>query len=156
MTTADTTSLPATIAGHVTKAIGLMSAIPEWLPALAARFAVGFVFWNSARLKVDGFALKDSTYFLFQHEYALPLIPHKWAAVMATLGEHVFAAMLILGLGARFGALGLLGMTAVIQTFVYPGAWVTHLLWAASLLFVIVRGPGLVSIDHLIGRQFGR
>lgn len=143
------------VAQAVARAVAVLAAIPEWIPALTARLAVGLVFWNSARLKVDGFSLRDSTWFLFEHEYALPLIPPDWAAVLATLGEHVFSAMLILGLGARFGALGLLAMTAVIQTFVYPEAWQTHLLWAASLLYVVVRGPGAVSIDHLIARRMG-
>ena len=140
----------------ISRAIDMMSAVPEWILALAARIAVGMVFWTSARLKVDGFALKDSTYFLFEYEYALPLIPSDWAAVLGTIGEHVFPLMLFVGLGARFGALGLLVMTAVIQTFVYPGAWALHLLWATALLTIIIRGPGLLSLDHLIARRFGR
>lgn len=144
------------LVGFISRAIDIMSAVPEWILALGARIAVGMVFWTSARLKVDGFALKDSTYFLFEHEYALPLIPSDWAAVLGTVGEHLFPLMLFVGLGARFGALGLLVMTAVIQTFVYPGAWALHLLWATALLYIIIRGPGLLSIDHLIARRFGR
>ncbi len=142
------------IADQVQRLIGLMSSLPEWLVAVAARLAVGMVFWTSARLKVDGLTLKDSTYFLFEHEYALPLIPHEWAAVAATLAEHMFAVSLFIGFATRFGALGLLGMTAVIQTFVYPDAWVTHLMWATGLLYLIIRGPGPFSIDHLIARRF--
>jgi len=155
MTHLDSIAASGGISGLVARAVSLMSALPEWIIAIAARVAVAAVFWTSARLKVDGFALKDSTYFLFEHEYALPLIPSDWAAVLATIGEHVFPVMLILGLGTRFGALGLLAMTAVIQTFVYPGAWVTHLLWATALLYLIIRGPGPLSVDHLISKRFG-
>ena len=57
----------------------------------------------------------------------------------------------MLGLFARVGALGLLGMTAVIQIFVFPEAWVTHGLWATALLVVLAQGPGRVSLDHLLG-----
>lgn len=127
----------------------------RWVPAdlvlLAARVFVGWVFWASARTKVDGFAITDSTYFLFEQVYALPLIPSALAAVLATLGEHVFAALLVLGLASRLAALGLLGMTAVIQIFVFPEAWGVHGLWAASLLAVMAWGPGRLSLDRVIG-----
>ena len=136
--------------------VSILSALPERIIAIAARVAVAGVFWTSARLKVDGFTIKDSTYFLFEHEYALPLIPSDWAAVMGTVAEHVFPIMLILGLGTRFGALGLLVMTVVIQTFVYPGAWNLHLLWAVGMLYLIIKGPGPLSLDHLIARRFVR
>jgi len=143
------------VPGLVQRATALMAALPEWVVAIAARVAVAGVFWTSARTKVEGlFTIKESTYFLFQYEYALPLIPHDWAAVLATIGEHVFPVMLVLGLGTRFGALGLLAMTAVIQIFVYPGAWNLHLLWATGLLYLIVRGGGSVSLDYLIARRF--
>ena len=151
--TAATKSLNG-LAGLVQRVIALMSSLPDWIIAVAARVAVAGVFWTSARLKVDGFALKDSTYFLFEYEYALPLIPSDWAAVMGTIAEHVFPIMLILGLGTRFGALGLLVMTAVIQTFVYPGAWNLHLLWATGMLYLIIRGPGVLSLDHLIAKRY--
>ncbi|MEQ3624262.1 MAG: DoxX family protein [Marinobacter sp.] len=107
------------------------------------------VFWLSARTKVDGFAITDSTYFLFQHEYALPLIPSALAAVLATLAEHIFSLLLIAGLFTRVAALALLSMTLVIQVFVYPGAWVTHGLWAACFLTVMACGPGRLSLDRL-------
>jgi putative oxidoreductase len=125
--------------------------VPRDLVQLAARLFVAVVFWNSARTKVDGFAIKDSTWFLFEHEYALPIIPSDWAAVLATLGEHVFAALLIAGLFTRFAAVALLVMTAVIQIFVYPHVWITHGLWAASLLAVLAYGPGRVSLDRALG-----
>ena len=125
--------------------------IPADLVQLAARVFIAVVFWQSARTKVDGFAIKDSTWFLFEQVYALPLIPSAWAAVLATLAEHTLSALLILGLASRFAAAGLLVMTAVIEIFVFPEAWVTHGLWAASLLVVLARGPGRLSLDRLFG-----
>jgi putative oxidoreductase len=114
------------------------------------------VFWQSARTKVDGFSIKEQTYFLFENVYALPVIPPAWAAVLATLAEHVLPVLLILGLLSRLSALGLLVMTAVIQIFVFPAAWVTHGLWAVALLVVVAHGPGRLSLDHLLGLDRGR
>ena len=123
--------------------------------ALMLRVFPALVFWQSGRTKVEGLTIKDSTYFLFEHEYALPLIPHELAAVLATVAEHALPVLLILGLCTRLSALGLLGMTAVIQIFVYPDAWMTHGLWAAPLLAVVLLGPGRWSVDHLIGIDKG-
>lgn len=118
---------------------------------LAARVFVGLVFWQSARTKVEGFSIKDSTYYLFDHVYALPVIPSALAAVLATLAEHGLSVLLILGLASRASALGLLAMTVVIQIFVFPEAWPTHGLWAAALLAVITRGPGRLALDRVVG-----
>ena len=113
------------------------------------------VFWTSARTKVEGFlTLKPSTFFLFEYEYALPLIPHNIAAYMATYAEHFFPILIVLGFATRFGAAALLVMTLVIQIFVYPGAWALHLLWASILIYLMARGAGVVSIDHLIKQKF--
>lgn len=127
--------------------------VPADLVQLAARVFVGMTFWLSARTKVDGFSIKPSTWYLFEHEYALPLIPSDWAAVLATLGEHAFSVLIIAGLLARFAAAGLLAMTAVIAIFVYPEAWVMHGLWTASLLAVLAYGPGRVSLDRALGLE---
>lgn len=132
---------------------GAASLIPHDLFALAARLFPAVVFWQSARTKVEGFTIKDSTYFLFEHVYALPVIPSAWAAVLATLAEHILPVLLVLGLLARFSALGLLVMTAVIQIFVFPDAWITHGLWAVALLVVLAHGPGRLSLDHLAGLE---
>ncbi|WP_439507273.1 DoxX family protein [Yoonia sp.] len=135
--------------------IGQINRLADHLPhdvvALAARLFPAIVFWQSARTKVDGLTIKDSTYFLFEQVYALPLIPPTIAAQLATVAEHLLPVLLVLGLFARVGALGLLGMTAVIQIFVFPEAWVTHGLWATALLVVLAQGPGRVSLDHLLG-----
>lgn len=128
-----------------------LSAIPDAPVALMLRVFPALVFWQSGQTKVEGFSIKDSTWFLFEHEYALPVIPYQAAAVLATVAEHLLPVLLILGLFTRLSALGLLGMTAVIQIFVYPDAWMTHGLWAAPLLAVVARGPGRWSVDHLAG-----
>ena len=124
--------------------------LPWSVPALFARLIPAWVFWASARTKVDGFAIADSTWWLFENEYALPLIPAAAAAVMATLAEHIFAVCLALGIVTRLAAAALLGMTLVIQVFVYPTAWVTHGLWAACFLALIAKGPGAVSVDRAL------
>lgn len=133
----------------------LAGLIPQDIVALAARVFPAVVFWLSARTKVDGFTIKDSTYFLFENVYALPVIPPALAAVAATLAEHVLPILLVLGLMSRLSALGLLVMTAVIQFFVFPEAWVTHGLWATALLVVLVQGPGRLSLDHLLRLDAG-
>ena len=120
------------------------------IPALALRVFPAVVFWLSGRSKVEGWQIKDSTWFLFEQEYKLPLIPSDWATVLATLAEHALPVALVLGLATRLSALALLGMTAVIQIFVYPEAWTTHGLWAACFLALIAQGPGRLSLDHLL------
>ena len=106
----------------------------------------------SGRTKVDGvFTITDTTYLLFREEYKLPLIPPEWAAQMATVSEHLFPVLLVLGLATRLSALALLGMTLVIQVFVYPDAWPTHLSWAALMLYLAGRGAGSLSLDRWLG-----
>lgn len=129
--------------------------IPDAPVALMLRVFPALVFWQSGRTKVEGVSIKESTWFLFEHEYALPLIPHELAAVLATVAEHLLPVFLVFGLFTRLSALGLLAMTAVIQIFVYPDAWMTHGLWAAPLLAVVARGPGAWSLDHLAGLDRG-
>ncbi|WP_374584360.1 DoxX family protein [Pseudoduganella sp.] len=128
--------------------------LPASLQLLAARLAVAAIFFLSGRTKVEGwFTLKESTLQLFQYEYMLPLIPPELAAQLATFAEHALPMLLVAGLFTRTAALGLLGMTAVIQLFVYPQAWPTHLSWAALLLPLIANGGGTISLDHWIKRH---
>jgi len=134
----------------ITTALKLFDAIPLSLILLLARVVIGLVFFNSGLTKIDGFALKDSTFFLFAMEYQVPLIPPNIAAYMATFAELTMPILLWTGLGARFAALALLAMTAVIQTFVYPEAYVTHGLWAIALLVIMRFGAGVISVDHII------
>jgi len=133
--------------------IKIFELTPHWFLALLARVSVASVFWRSARTKVEGFKIKDSTFLLFEHEYDVPLVPPDVAAYMATVAEHVLPVLLVIGLASRFSALGLLAMTIVIQLFVYPSAWPTHILWVMGLAYVIARGPGVVSLDHLIAKR---
>jgi len=128
--------------------------LPEWPIALLARWSVAYTFWSSGRSKVSGFLdISQSTFFLFEHEYALPLIPYQVAAHMATYAEHFFPVLLILGLFTRFAALALLVMTVVIQVFVYPDAWAVHMWWAVALLYLLKHGGGVVSLDHWLFRR---
>ena len=125
---------------------------PHSLLALVARVALAGIFWASARTKVDGwFTISDGAYALFHEEYRLPILPPELAAQLATVSEHLFAALLLLGLCTRLSALALLGMTLVIQVFVYPDAWPTHLSWAALMLYLAGRGAGVVSLDRGLG-----
>ena len=122
------------------------------LLALAARFGVGAVFFLSGRTKVDGLlTLNENAYTLFREEYKVPLLPPELAAHLAAYAEHALPILLFLGLATRLSALGLLGMTAVIQIFVYPDAWPTHLTWAAGLLYLAGRGAGPLSLDRVLG-----
>ena len=125
--------------------------VPEWLIALLCRLGIAGVFFLSARTKVDGIiTLKEQTFTLFQYEYNLPLLPPDAAAYLATYAEHVLSIALVLGIMTRLSTLGLLGMTLVIQVFVYPDAWPTHLVWAGPLIYLIGRGGGALSIDRLL------
>jgi putative oxidoreductase len=131
----------------------LLRLLPPTLLLLVARASIATIFFLSGRTKVQGLlTLKASTYQLFQYEYALPLIPFDLAAHLATWSEHLFPILLVLGLFTRPAAAALLGMTAVIQIFVYPDAWPTHLSWAGLLLPLIAYGGGAISLDNLLTR----
>ena len=125
--------------------------IPLALIQLAMRIAVGAVFFNSGLLKINSweFAIK-----LFEDEYKVPFIDPAWAARLAAFNELTFPVLLVLGLATRLATLPLLGMILVIQTLVYPQAWVDHLLWGSILVFLLSRGPGAISLDALIERRF--
>lgn len=132
------------------------SKIPESILSLSARIFIGMIFWQSGRTKVDGWHLSENAIYLFQEEYRLPLIDPAVAAYAAAFAEHVFPALLFLGLGTRVAALALLCVTAVIQMFVYPDAWPTHGSWATILLFLVARGAGAISIDRWIAQRMER
>lgn len=127
-------------------------AIPGWLIPLVQRLGIAAVFFQSGRTKVEGiFTLTDSTFSLFQTEYRLPFIAPVPAAYIAAASEHIFPILLVVGLFTRVSALALFFMTTVIEIFVYPDAWPTHLSWAAILLPLIGRGGGRLSLDRLFG-----
>lgn len=155
-------------AGFVLPVIALFQRIPDSLIAFIGRFAIAAVFWKSGQTKIEGLAidfidgtftpglpkLSESAVALFQDEYRLPLISPELAAPLAAFAEHIFPILILLGLATRFSALALLGMTLVIQTFVYPGAYPTHGVWAAVLLYLMAKGPGVISLDHWIARRY--
>ena len=134
----------------------LSSALPESILLLFVRIVLGGIFWRSGQTKVvEGtwFQLSDTTYELFRTEYAGVPLPSELAAVLANSAEHVLPALLLMGLFTRGAALGLLGMTMVIQLFVYPDAWwPEHSLWAALALVLVLRGGGLLSLDAVLIR----
>ncbi|VVO29281.1 hypothetical protein PS718_04849 [Pseudomonas fluorescens] len=154
----------------IIRAIALLEKIPHSLIAFLARFSIAAVFWKSGQTKVEGLAidlvdgtfqlgwprLADSTIPLFESEYHVPLLSPEIAAHMAAFAEHFFPILILIGLATRFSALALLGMTLTIQLFVYPDAYPTHGTWAAVLLYLMARGPGRLSIDHLIARHYNR
>lgn len=145
----------------------LFKKLPESVILFIARFAIAAVFWKSGQTKIEGFSLDiiamkmqlgwpqitDSTYFLFEHEYALPLLPVTVAALLAVLAEHILPILIFAGLLTRLAALGLAGMTLVIQLFVYPDAYPTHATWLAIALLLMYRGGGRLSFDHLFFRK---
>ncbi|MEO5595526.1 MAG: DoxX family protein [Lysobacteraceae bacterium] len=132
----------------------LQRLLPTNLLLLLARLGIAAVFFLSGRTKVDGILhITPATYELFRTEYKLPLVPPEFAAHAAAYSEHLFPILLVLGLFTRPAAAALLGMTLVIEIFVYPDAWPTHLTWAALLLPLIARGGGDWSLDRVFGLE---
>ncbi len=146
---------------------GFMGHLPNTLLAFVARFSIAAVFWKSGQTKIEGLAidivsgtftlgvprLSDNAIFLFREEYKLPLLPPELGATLAALGEHILPILILLGLATRLSALGLLGMTMVIQIFVYPDAYATHGTWAAVLLYLMAHGPGRFSLDAWLAKR---
>ncbi len=140
------------------RSVSLLSNDKLWnLTLLFTRIVLAGIFWRSGRTKVDEgtlFSISENTYFLFQEEYHSVPLPSDIAAVMATVSEHVFPILLVLGLFTRLSATALLGMTIVIQLFVYPDAWwQVHSLWVALALVLIVRGGGFLSLDTILVKR---
>jgi putative oxidoreductase len=123
--------------------------LPASVLLLVARLGIAAIFFLSGRTKVEGLlTITDSARELFQTEYRLPLLPPEVAVHLAAYTEHLLPILLVLGLFTRAAALGLFGMTLVIEIFVYPDAWPTHLSWAAILLPIIAYGAGKWSLDR--------
>jgi len=121
------------------------------LVLLASRLGIAAVFYLSGRTKVEGWlTVSDNAVALFRDEYRLPLVDPALAAHLAAYAEHALPLLLAIGLFSRGAALALLAMTLVIQLFVYPDAWPTHLSWAAPLLLIAARGAGKVSLDRVL------
>jgi putative oxidoreductase len=152
-TARDNASGNAGVIGALQRVIGWLNGVPYSLLALPLRFAVATVFWNSGTTKLANW---DATLQLFEDDYKVPLLPPDIAAHMGATIELTTPVLLVLGFLTRPAALVLLGMTTIIEVFVYPQAWPTHIQWAAMLLVLLCRGPGSLSIDHLLQRWFQR
>jgi putative oxidoreductase len=138
----------------------LALAASEWLnrqslaiPQTLARLAVAGVFFKSGMTKIANW---DVTVQLFRDEYRLPVLPPDLAAMLGATLELSMPMFLVLGLFTRLAVLPLLGMTAVIEIFVYPENWVEHLTWATLMIFLLLRGAGPYSLDRVIRRAFDR
>ena len=130
----------------------LLERVPYAALALPLRLAVATIFWNSAMTKLANW---DAALTLFVEEYRVPVLPPELAAYLAVSVELATPVLMVLGLFTRGAAAVLLGMTAVIEIFVYPQAWPTHLQWAAMLLVLLCRGAGAVSLDAVLWRRYG-
>jgi putative oxidoreductase len=139
--------------GAIQRVIGWLDSVPYSLLALPLRFAVATVFWDSGTTKLANW---DATLQLFEDEYKVPLLPPDIAAHVGAAIELSTPVLLVLGFMTRPAALVLLGMTTVIEVFVYPQAWPTHIQWAAMLLVLLCRGGGTLSVDHWLRRRYFR
>ncbi len=131
------------------KVRALLNAVPYSVLILVARAATFSVFFRSGLVKLDDW---NATIALFENEYHVPVLPPQIAATLAASMELGLSTLVLVGFCTRLSALGLLGMVAVIQTFVYPMAWPDHIQWLAFMIFIVCRGPGMFSLDHLLGR----
>ena len=134
---------------RLSSAIAALERLPYSAFAVVARAATATVFWRSGTTKISDW---DATLSLFADDYKVPLLPPELAAYMATALELGCSVLIALGLLTRVSALLLTGMTAVIEIFVYPNAWPTHILWLTAMLPLIARGGGVLSLDHLVWR----
>jgi putative oxidoreductase len=141
---------PGKVVALFTRVLRWLDSIPYAFLAIPLRLAVATVFWNSAMTKLASW---DTALALFTDEYRVPVLPPEVAAYMAVSVELSMPVLLVLGLATRPAAAVLLGMTTIIEVFVYPQAWPTHLQWAAMLLVLLARGPGKISLDEVIRRR---
>lgn len=130
----------------------MLGRFPLSIHQLLFRLAIAGVFLRAGIQKATGW---ETTLALFSDEYKLPGFPPEIAALMATCFEIGCSTLLVLGLASRLATLPLLGMIAVIQTFVYPLAYSEHLTWASILLFLLTRGAGPWSLDRALGLEPG-
>ena len=144
-------SLEPTGVAWLDRAREKLARFPLSILQLAMRIGVGAVFFKAGLLKYNS---PEFTALLFRDEYKVPLLTPEVAAQLAMINELTVSILLFLGLATRLATLPLLGMIAVIQTFVYPNAWTDHLLWGSILLFLLTRGPGTLSLDYVIARAF--
>jgi len=124
-----------------------LARIPLSIHQLLFRLAIAGFFLRAGLLKVSNW---DTALALFRDEYRVPVLPPEVACILATTFELGCSTLLVVGLATRLATLPLLAMIATIQLFVYPSAWPDHLVWGSILLFLLSRGAGAISVDHLI------
>jgi putative oxidoreductase len=147
------TDRPSRWSDRVRSGYDRLGLLPLSIILLMARFSMAIVFWRSGQAKLANW---DLTLQLFANEYKVPVLPPEIAAPMAAAVELSCPVLLVLGLFTRLATLPMIGMTLVIQTFVYPQSWPDHLAWMTFLLLLLTRGPGIISLDHLVARYFAR
>lgn len=130
----------------------MLSRVPDWFLQLLARVAIAPTFFRSGQAKISGFSVNDSTIFLFEHEFGMPF--PVLSAHLAALAENILPVLLVVGFATRLSALALFIMTIVIQIVAPGGFWTFHILWFSVLLYVVAKGPGQASIDHLVHRAY--
>ena len=129
-----------------------LNAIPYSVIALIARAATFSVFFRSGTQKLSDWR---ATLMLFQNEYHVPILPPNLAAYLAASLELGGSTLVLVGLFTRASVTALLGMTTVIEIFVYPMAWPDHVQWLAFMFILFARGPGRISLDALLfGKRF--
>ncbi len=138
---------PLSVSARIAKLIALLERFPMSLLQFLFRFSIAAVFWSSGQTKISSW---QTTIALFRDEYKVPLLPPELAATLAATVELSCPVLLVLGLATRLATLPMLGMTFVIEVFVYPQDWVEHLTWAAFLLFILTRGPGPIALDRFL------
>jgi putative oxidoreductase len=131
--------------------LDVLGRFPVALLQFLLRFSIASVFWHAGMTKIASW---DTTIALFRDEYMVPILPPELAASLAATVELTCPVLLVLGLATRLATLPMLGMTFVIEVFVYPEQWIEHLMWASILVFILTRGPGPLSLDHFIARKF--
>ena len=151
--TVPTLPLTASWRDRVAALLAWLERFPLALLQLLFRFSIAAVFWNSGLTKLASW---QTTVVLFRDEYKVPVLPPELAATLAASVELTCPVLLVLGLASRLATLPMLGMTFVIETFVYPEDWIEHLGWASFLLFILTRGPGPIALDRFIARWFLR
>ena len=134
---------------RVQHTIAILNRLPLSILQLIFRVAIAEVFWSSGLTKIASW---DTTVALFRNEYMVPILPPEIAAVMSATFELSCSALIVVGLATRLATLPLLGMTFVIEVFVYPEYWTMHLMWVSVLLFLLTKGPGVFSLDHYAKR----
>src|SRR4051812_7919548 len=139
--------------GRMRRFYSQLGLLPLSLIQLMARLSLAVIFWRSGQAKIANW---DLTLQLFANEYKVPILPPELAAPMAAAVELTTPILLVLGLFTRIATLPMIGMTLVIQIFVYPMSWADHLVWMTMLLLLLSRGPGVISLDHLVKRGFDR